>query len=55
MTDFPQPTFIDVNGITLEVFTAGTPGRPIVLCHGFPNSPIRGATRSIRWWQPVTT
>jgi len=36
MTDFPQPTFIDVNGITLEVFAAGTPGRPIVLCHGFP-------------------
>jgi len=36
MTDFPQPTFVDVNGITLEVFSAGTPGKPIVLCHGFP-------------------
>ena len=36
MTDFPQPTFVDVNGITLEVFAAGEPGRPIVLCHGFP-------------------
>jgi pimeloyl-ACP methyl ester carboxylesterase len=36
MTDFPQPVFIDVNGITLEVFAAGAPGRPIVLCHGFP-------------------
>ncbi|MBX3706165.1 MAG: alpha/beta hydrolase [Pseudomonadales bacterium] len=36
MVEFPQPTLIDVNGITLEVFEAGRPGRPIVLCHGFP-------------------
>jgi pimeloyl-ACP methyl ester carboxylesterase len=36
MIDFPKPAFIDVDGITLEVFTAGAPGRPIVLCHGFP-------------------
>lgn len=36
MSEFPQPTFIDVNGITLEVFEAGARGRPIVLCHGFP-------------------
>jgi len=36
MSTFPQASFIDVNGITLEVFTAGSPGRPVVLCHGFP-------------------
>jgi pimeloyl-ACP methyl ester carboxylesterase len=36
MTDFPQPIDIQVNGVTLEVFEAGAPGRPIVLCHGFP-------------------
>lgn len=35
-TAFPEATFINVNGITLEVFEAGTRGRPIVLCHGFP-------------------
>jgi pimeloyl-ACP methyl ester carboxylesterase len=35
---FPEPEFIDVNGVTLEVFTAGRPGGagPIVLCHGWP-------------------
>ena len=37
MNPFPNPEFIDVNGITLEVFSAGDPGgRPIVLCHGWP-------------------
>ncbi|MEP4638302.1 MAG: alpha/beta hydrolase, partial [Yoonia sp.] len=37
-TNFPEPTSIDVNGITLEVFEAGqeNAGRPIVLCHGWP-------------------
>jgi pimeloyl-ACP methyl ester carboxylesterase len=36
MSTFPAPSFIDVNGVTLEVFSAGAAGRPIVLCHGFP-------------------
>ena len=37
MTPFPTAEFIDVNGITLEVFSAGDPrGQPIVLCHGWP-------------------
>lgn len=37
-TDFPTPQLIPVNGITLEVFEAGTQhiGNPIVLCHGWP-------------------
>ncbi len=36
---FPEPNIIAVNGIDLEVFEAGDPGfgRPIVLCHGFPD------------------
>ena len=35
--DFPEPTLIPVNGVTLEVFHAGRPGRrAIVLCHGWP-------------------
>jgi pimeloyl-ACP methyl ester carboxylesterase len=35
---FPKPNLISVNGITLEVFEAGTrnAGNPIVLCHGWP-------------------
>lgn len=33
---FPEPRFIDVNGVTLEVFCAGEPGTPVVLCHGWP-------------------
>ena len=35
---FPEPTMIDVNGVTLEVFEAGqhNAGRPLVLCHGWP-------------------
>ena len=32
---FPEPTQIDVNGVTLEVFSAGE-GKPLVLCHGWP-------------------
>ena len=35
MMDFPQPQIIAVNGVELEVFTAGA-GKPIVLCHGWP-------------------
>ncbi|CAM2007729.1 alpha/beta fold hydrolase [Acanthopleuribacter pedis] len=36
--DFPQPTLISVNEVTLEVFEAGQEhaGNPIVLCHGWP-------------------
>ena len=35
---FPAPTLIPVNGVELEVFEAGAHnrGRPIVLCHGWP-------------------
>ena len=38
MTQFPSPTFVNVNGVELEVFEAGTQntGNPIVLCHGWP-------------------
>ncbi|WGV97907.1 alpha/beta hydrolase [Vibrio sp. YMD68] len=37
-TDFPKPTLIQVNDVTLEVFEAGLKnvGNPIVLCHGWP-------------------
>lgn len=37
-TDFPKPTLISINGLELEVFEAGQQnvGKPIVLCHGFP-------------------
>lgn len=37
-TDFPKPTLIPLNGVTLEVFEAGqqNQGKPIVLCHGWP-------------------
>ena len=37
-TNFPAPTFVDVNGVTLEIFEAGqeNKGNPIVLCHGWP-------------------
>lgn len=33
---FPEPAIVATNGIELEVFTAGTPGKPIVLLHGWP-------------------
>lgn len=38
LTDFPKPTLISVNDVTLEVFEAGkqNAGNPIVLCHGWP-------------------
>ncbi len=36
-TPFPEPEIIPVNGIELEVFSAGPEdGRPVVLCHGWP-------------------
>ena len=36
-TPFPAPEMIATNGVTLETFCAGpSGGRPIVLCHGFP-------------------
>lgn len=37
-TDFPEPTLVSVNVVQLEVFEAGreNAGRPIVLCHGWP-------------------
>lgn len=35
-SDFPEPTRVPVNGVELEVFAAGDAGRPIVLCHGWP-------------------
>ncbi|WP_416369599.1 alpha/beta fold hydrolase [Tritonibacter mobilis] len=37
-SDFPAPQRIKLNGITLEVFEAGSHnrGNPIVLCHGWP-------------------
>ena len=34
-TQFPESTQIQVNGVELEVFSAGA-GKPIVLCHGWP-------------------
>ena len=33
---FPEGKLIATNGIELEVFEAGAPGKPIVLCHGWP-------------------
>lgn len=33
---FPEPQMIETNGVSLEVFVAGKPGKPIVLCHGWP-------------------
>lgn len=37
ITEFPEPTFIAVNGVELEVFEAGRQhSKPIVLCHGWP-------------------
>ena len=37
MDPFQSAEFIDVNGVTLEVFSAGDPGgSPVVLCHGWP-------------------
>ena len=36
VNEFPSPIQLPLNGVTLEIFEAGEPGRPIVLCHGFP-------------------
>ncbi|EXG81965.1 alpha/beta fold hydrolase [Cryptosporangium arvum] len=38
MNTFPEPRFVSVNGVELEVFEAGreNAGKPIVLCHGWP-------------------
>lgn len=33
---FPDPTRVRTNGVELEVVRAGPPGRPVVLCHGWP-------------------
>jgi len=35
MTTFPEPEIIDVNGVSLEVYSAGD-GEPLILCHGWP-------------------
>ena len=31
-----KETFVETNGVTLRVYEAGPKGKPIVLCHGFP-------------------
>ena len=38
--EFPSPILLSINGIELEVFEAGkqNQGKPIVLCHGFPEN-----------------
>ncbi len=36
MTEFPPATRITTNGVELSVHCAGKPGKPIVLCHGWP-------------------
>jgi len=38
LMEFPEPRMIPINGLELEVFESGTQnyGRPVVLCHGFP-------------------
>ncbi len=46
--DFPQPQMIDVNGVSLEVFTAGQ-GTPLVLCHVGQNTLIPGVTKFNPW------
>jgi pimeloyl-ACP methyl ester carboxylesterase len=33
---FPQAQRIPTNGVELEVFTQGNKGKPLVLCHGWP-------------------
>ncbi len=46
--DFPNPSMVFVNGIELEVFEAGVEnnGKPVVLCHGFPNMHFPGVIKS---------
>ena len=36
MTTFDKPQLIDSNGIRMAVYEQGKRGKPIVLCHGFP-------------------
>lgn len=39
MTDFPDPTFVDVGGVRLAVYEAGDPASaapPVILVHGWP-------------------
>lgn len=38
ISNFPSPTLVALDGITLEVFEAGQEhsGNPVVLCHGWP-------------------
>ncbi len=37
MSDFPEPTRIATNGVTLSVHIAGpAKGQPVLLCHGWP-------------------
>lgn len=38
LKEFPEPRMIPINGIEIEVFESGTQnyGKPVVLCHGFP-------------------
>ncbi|HAA12092.1 MAG TPA: alpha/beta hydrolase [Cytophagales bacterium] len=38
--EFPKPTLLAINGVELEVFEAGQQnvGKPIVLCHGWPEN-----------------
>ncbi len=35
MTSFPEPDFVETNGLRMAVYQRGT-GFPVVLCHGFP-------------------
>ncbi|MEQ9797903.1 alpha/beta fold hydrolase, partial [Parvibaculum sp.] len=34
---FPEPHYVDTNGIRMAVYEQGpTDGVPVVMCHGFP-------------------
>ena len=44
MMDFPQPQMIAVNGVTLEVFTAGT-GSPLCCVTAGQNMRFPGAIK----------
>lgn len=34
--DFPDPTFVETNGIRMAVYERGESGFPVIFCHGFP-------------------